>query len=349
MHKEINATRTLIITLNWNGANLTLDCCVSISKILSDSYDVLILDNFSEAADFEKLEEGLKNKFTLNERQNIEPSGLELLNKYKIESVNSYAINQSSNIFLARSTTNHGFARGCNFGALYANNFLYSHVLFLNNDTVVESNFLNHLFNYKKTFDAVIPQIRFFEPNTKIWNCGGSISRFGIRRYFFANQDVNSLDLPNEPIVITFATGCCILMETMFYINVGMFTEDFFFGEEDVDFALRLISLNAKVACIPEAIIYHKVGASLDGDSTKLRRKAFIHYLNRYINMKRHLGAYWIVWLVPASIKMLLNLKKINQLTSLKSFYFCLKVLFFALCKNKVDKEFFEKIMRKGY
>ncbi len=111
-----------------------------------------------------------------------------------------------------------------------------------------------------------------------------------------------------------------MLMKTKFYINSGMFTEKFFFGEEDIDYALRLKKQQAKVACVPCSIIYHKVGSSLAGDMNKLTRKAFIHYVNRFINMKSHLGFIWYLWLIPAVAKMVLNLHKYTSFLQYKTF-----------------------------
>ncbi|HEY1845578.1 MAG TPA: glycosyltransferase family 2 protein [Buttiauxella sp.] len=349
MQIEPNNFRTLIVLLNWNGAKLTLDCCDSLSKLSTKAYDILVIDNHSETLDFDELEVGLQkhaqqlNEFSTNSSQE------HLLNEYQIDRVYSYTIKQDLHIMLASSLTNHGFARGCNFGVLFANQFSYSHVLLLNNDTIVEKDFLEKLFLHKKNYNIVIPQIRFFEPSNKIWNCGGEINNFGKRKYFFANKDVTAVNLPKEPFSISFATGCCMLIETSFYIESGMFTEDFFFGEEDIDYALRLNSLKAKVACVPESIIYHKVGASLAGDLVKLRRKAYIHFLNRFINMKNHLGLLWFLWIIPATLKMALNLNKIYELSIYQTFSFCSKIISASLQKNKVEKEYFEKIMKVGY
>lgn len=349
MQAETKNGRTLIILLNWNGASLTLDCCDSLSKLTLLSYDVLIIDNYSEIADYLKLNAGLQeisssiDKFCSNDTQK------QLNNTYMIDEIKSFLINTDIKIMLARSLINHGFARGCNFGALFANILNYSYILFLNNDTIVDSEFLYKLFLYKNNYDITVPQIRYFDPNSVIWNCGGEINRFGSRRYYYANQNTAIIKAPEKPFSISFATGCCMLMETSFYIESGMFTEDFFFGEEDIDYALRLKKIKAKVACIPNSIIYHKVGASLSGDLTKLRRKAFIHYLNRFINMKKHLGFLWSAWLVPAIVKMALNLKVIYKLSVLQVIAFSLKVIIQSVRKSKVEKDYFEKIMRFGY
>lgn len=342
-------SNTLIVLLNWNGAELTIDCCQSLLALVGKKHDIFIIDNYSTLKDYQYLFSELENSAILVSEFKCNHEQSKLLDEHRIEKLNVFMFENGVRIILARSALNHGFAKGCNFGALFAKTMSYNNLMLLNNDTIVESDFLENLILQKGDSDIVIPQIRYFEPNTKIWNCGGAISKFGKRTYYFANKDINLIVTPKTKFPITFATGCCMFMETNFYIASGMFTEDFFFGEEDVDYALRLQKINATVACVPDSIIYHKVGASLAGDLTKLRRKAFIHFLNRFINMRKHLGAFWFIWIFPAVVKMVLNLLKIYKLSLLQTFSFTKKVIITAFRKNKVEKEYFEKIMKHGY
>lgn len=349
MKSEYNKRRTLIILLNWNGSELTHDCCKSLSRMSDETdYDVLIIDNNSQSLSYKLLEEKLSKDFKLEIDVRQEEFD-ELHKEFAIKKIIQFAMSNDRRIFLARSIINHGFARGCNFGAMLAQKMGYSHILLLNNDTVVEPDFLQKLFIYEPDANLLIPQIRYFEPSAIIWNCGGKVSQFGNRTYFFANENADDACIPVEPFVISFATGCCMLLKTSYYISSGMFTEDFFFGEEDIDYALRLQKLKAKVICVPDSIIYHKVGASLAGDITKLRRKAHIHYLNRFINMKKHLGLLWCIWLIPAILKMAINMKKVYKLPMHHNLLFCLKIIKASVLKNKVEKLYFEKIMTHGY
>jgi hypothetical protein len=46
---------------------------------------------------------------------------------------------------------------------------------------------------------------------------------------------------------------------------------------------------------------------------------------------------------------MALNLNKIYELSIYQTFSFCSKIISASLQKNKVEKEYFEKIMKVGY
>ncbi len=59
------------------------------------------------------------------------------------------------------------------------------------------------------------------------------------------------------------------------------------------------------------AIIYHKVGASIRGKDELIFRKTFIHYLNRFINMRTQLPvAVWNAWRFLIVFKVAITLRK---------------------------------------
>ena len=53
-----------------------------------------------------------------------------------------------------------------------------------------------------------------------------------------------------------------------------------------------------KLACANEAIIYHKVGSSIENiSSNKTITRIYLHYLNRFINMKSRWPKFqWRIW-----------------------------------------------------
>lgn len=339
----MNDFKTLIVILNWNGSQDTLDCCRSLNNIPRISHgatDVLIIDNGSTNESIEDIRSGLIEQFGKPENYVIASDIKEI---YNVSEALSYG-----KFYLFCSRINHGFARGCNLGAKHALGQGYEYILFLNNDTVVEPDFLEQLFSSIKMADAVIPQIRYYHDNNLIWNCGGSISKFGSRSYYYAKQNINNVTFADPEFKITFATGCCILFSTKYFNHIGLFTEKFFFGEEDIELSLRLMKENARVVCNTKSIIYHKVGASIQGDPEKILRKAYIHYLNRFINMKLHLGKIWYVWIIPSSLKVIFNLLFINKINIGKSLLFLKALLLDSICLSEVSKDKFESVLKCG-
>lgn len=339
----MTVSKILVILLNWNGSQDTIECCKSLAKIeplASTLVDVLIIDNNSSIEQLEFLESGLSCQFGKPKGLSLES---ELIDDYNLVSAKSY-----ENFILFISKTNHGFSRGCNLGALYAYMHKYDYVLFLNNDTVVEPNFLEPLIDTIETNDAVIPQIRYYHDKKLMWNCGGSISRFGARKYNYAKERIVNIKFPDTIFPVTFATGCCILFRTKFFNSIGSFSEKFFFGEEDIELALRLMKIRARVACDTRSIIYHKVGASIQGDPERILRKSYIHYLNRFVNMKLQLGVFWYFWIIPSAIKVFLNLLYINKISFGQALFFIKHLLSDSLILLEVNKEKFESVLSRG-
>lgn len=338
-----NKKKLLIILLNWNGSQDTLACCESIKDVQKFNQglaDIIIIDNDSNMDSYKYLCGGLEELF--GESQEISVSH-DLINNYGL--IDTQVCN---NVYLFRCSLNHGFAKGCNLGAEYAEQNGYEYVLFLNNDTVVEADFLEPLLASIDSADAVIPQIRYYHDKSLMWNCGGKISRFGSRKYYFAKKHINDISFPGAIFRVTFATGCCLLFKTVYFKKIGRFTERFFFGEEDVELALRLLKSKAKVVCNTHSIIYHKVGASIQGSPERLLRKAYIHYLNRFVNMKLHLGITWYLWLIPSILKVMINLLRINKLDLRSSYAFLKSLISDSLSLTEVDKQKFESVLKDG-
>ncbi|QML60062.1 glycosyltransferase family 2 protein [Escherichia coli] len=335
----------LTVILNWNGTDDTIACINSILSHPEIHTDIVIIDNDSCQLQYEKLQVELQS---YERSDSIKLSDFE--NGVEVVAINFY-IKNSSHIYLVKAKTNYGFSKGCNAGAFFAEKLNYEYVLFLNNDTEVEHNFLSLLIDdiKKENITAVIPQIRYFYDKNKIWNCGGSISSYGSRNYYYSNQDYRYINKFDRYIPVSFATGCCILFRTREFLELGMFTEKFFFGEEDIELSLRLLKMNKVIICDTESIIYHKVGASITGDKQKLLRKSYIHYLNRLINMKTYLGWKWFLWLIPSVTKIIINLIKINKVNFCELCKFTYAIVIDAYKSKGVDKEKFERTLKDGY
>ena len=88
----------------------------------------------------------------------------------------------------------------------------------------------------------------------------------------------------------------------------SLFTERFFFGEEDFDFSIRMKRRHKKMACVTDSVIYHKVGSASAGKNVG---KYYLHLLNRYVNIRLQYGnLFFFIWRIinkPVSFR---HLKK---------------------------------------
>ena len=68
--------------------------------------------------------------------------------------------------------------------------------------------------------------------------------------------------------------------------ETDLLTNRFFFGEEDFDFSLRMREEGKKMACVLNSVIYHKLGASRNGQ--KKIKFTYFHYLSRFTDVRQH-------------------------------------------------------------
>lgn len=253
---------TAIIILNWNGADDTLMCLDSLSRA-DGSFFVVIADNGSTDDSIGRIKEFISAS--------------------------------SMDITLLEMNANLGFARGNNRGIAYAAKRNPDSYLLLNNDTEVTPDFLAKLVDFQNNnpkYRVLTPRINFYYRKNIIWNCGGRI-QCGFRRYFFAGCD-ESKAVGREYYPITFVTGCALFfMPDVLNADGSLFTEKFFFGEEDFDFSLRMKRNRKRMACVTDALIYHKVGAA--NASHNIPGKIYLHLLNRYIDIRLHYGKLFVM------------------------------------------------------
>ena len=180
-----------------------------------------------------------------------------------------------------------------------------------------------------------------------VWNCGGRLS-LGMRKYYFAKERVESVGR-RESIPITFVTGCALYFDTKILLeDGGLFTERFFFGEEDFNFCLRMKKERRAMACVPRSKIYHKVSASTANKSNA--GKIYIHYLNRFIDMRQNSSAaFYAAWAMANFVYVSLLLGKRKDIGFGKGIRLMRDVLRDSLHKDSVTHaDFTQALSRKG-
>ena len=252
-----------IVILNFNGLADSIACLESLRAAELHGAKVLLLDNGSEAAD----REGLRR---WNEATNFFARWRTIPTEEPLPRGHT----------LLLSEENHGFARGNNLATRLAQTWGDEEVLLLNNDTVVAPDFLTRLLEgrARRPGAVLIPQIQLHGRPGFVWNCGGELRWPGRKVYNYENAPVASVPTGTD-LPVTFVTGCALLYRPA---ETGLLTERFFFGEEDMEFSLRLRQLGVSAYCIPTSVVRHKVGSSLAGSY----RKSEINILKRLVNLR---------------------------------------------------------------
>jgi GT2 family glycosyltransferase len=303
-----------IIILNWNGEDDTIECLNSINQSKKSRFFAVLVDNGSAPESIAIL----KNKCKIIYRDILFFNKAQILNiQDSMITRISDSLTEESLVFIENGE-NLGFAQGNNIGIKFAELIQAEWVMLLNNDTVVQKNTfleLHKFINSNSYIKAVTPQIRYYEPDTKVWNCGGKLTYLGSRKYYFAEMD--HLKVPQTGCrKITFITGCALLFK---FKETGPLTEKFFFGEEDYEFSLRMKKNDINMACVYDAIIYHKVGSSIKKHSDTLN-SIYVFYISRLLDTRDYYSIlHWMIikMAIYLYIPLLLIKNRINPLRAL--------------------------------
>lgn len=214
-----------IIILNWNGLEDTIECLESLKKITYPDYKLIIVDNGSEGDDVAVL----RHRF-------------------------------GSYIHIIENDKNYGFTEGNNIGIRYALKGEAKYILLLNNDTIVDPDFLSNLIEVAAGDTKVGllgPKIYFYHEPNRIWFAGGKISLFSRS----SSRGYNQIDQGQFDKVdcVDFISGSCVLITKRALDSIGFLDPLYFFSLEDVDISLRATRAGFKNVYVPSSKIWHKV------------------------------------------------------------------------------------------
>lgn len=304
--------KILVGLINYNNSSDTIECIDSFSQEDLVLVDILVIDNSTDFREYNTVKDRYINH---------------------------------GNFFIHKSNCNMGFAKAANLCVKLSNDWGYKYTFLLNNDTVLFEGAVKNLadskvFDESNTF-AVIPTI-LNNSTGRIWNCGGYINRFGFRKYRFVDRNLHEVN--SKPVQISFVTGCAILLKNKIFQELGGFTEDFFFGEDDFNLCSRMLNTNYQMYHIPNSIISHKVSSTISKEGRANLNKLLLYYVNRFIDIKLMYG--WIYYALFVSM----NIFYIMLFTLFSSEYkvrfsFFRELLKISFKNNSVDYELFKYIL----
>lgn len=225
-----NQPRATIVILNYKGLKDTLECLESVKKCTYPHFEVILLDNGSGEDQVKKMREiRMENLRFVDNKENL------------------------------------GFAGGNNVAIkMVIEEKKSKYIYFLNNDTVVEPDFLGKA-------------IETAEKDEKIGIIAGLSLQYA-RRELIENAGHILLDcgdssprgrnLPkgkmNESKEILGACSANALYRVKTLEECGMYDEKFFLNYEDADLSLRCVLHGWKCVYEPNSVIYHKVNVSIN-------------------------------------------------------------------------------------
>ncbi|MBU2575894.1 glycosyltransferase family 2 protein [Patescibacteria group bacterium] len=185
---------------------------------------------------------------------------------------------------IIQNKKNLGFAEGNNVGirSALANNQVDA-VLLLNNDTIVEPNFLKEMISTNA--DMVAPRMMQYHYRDKIDNLGIVLMSSGL-----------PFNRTNENQKLFCASGGCALYSRKLIETVGVFDKKYFAYAEDLDLGWRARNQGFEAGYASKAIVYHK-GSAIHG---KLSDFVVYHtYRNLLWTQFKNLPLALLLWQSP--------------------------------------------------
>ena len=255
-----------IILLNWNGYEDTNECLESLRKCKYNNFDVVIVDNAS-----------------------TDDSLIKLKNEYR-------------DMIYLESDSNRGFSGGCNIGILYALHKEYDYIMLLNNDTIVDPNFLDELIvasEKHKEYSILGGKAYYYEDKKRIHMAGAKLNWL---KGNYTRHGADSYDDEKHNAIreVEFTSAYFLLAKSEVFKNIGLLCEDYFFGQEEVDFGARYSRFGYKVLYVPKSIIWHKIAGSHIPATPK---DIYNVYRNKLIFMEKFLTRpIFLLWKVMFSM-----------------------------------------------
>lgn len=220
--------KVIIIILNWNGKEDTIECLESLKHITYPNYEILLVDNGSVDGSVEFFRENYPH------------------------------------IEIIANMENMGFAEGNNVAIKKAIAKKTNYLLLLNNDTVVDPNFLIELVNVAESnakIGIVGPTVYNYSTKNKIQSAGAILKwNKGKETILRANEIDTEVNI--EIREVDYVSGCALLAKVEVFEKIGYLNKEYFAYWEETDWCVRAANASYKVLYVPKAKIWHKGGAT---------------------------------------------------------------------------------------
>ena len=248
--------QTAIVILNWNGKKLLEQFLPSVLQHTpEDEADIIVADNGS-----------------------TDDSILFLRTHYP--SVVIHALDR-----------NYGFAEGYNRALAGLD---YNYAVLLNSDVEVSPDWFRLAIDYLDTHlyvSALQPKILSYHRPTEFeyaGACGGFLDRHGYP--FCRGRILNTIEIDagqyDQPIPIFWASGACLFIRLQDFKQAGGLDARFFAHQEEIDLCWRLNARGKQIVCLPQSVVYHVGGATLEKNNPQ---KNYLNFRNNLLMLYKNM------------------------------------------------------------
>lgn len=198
---------------------------------------------------------------------------------------------QFPEVKIIQNSANFGFAKGYNEALKHVEADVFALV---NSDIEVTPNWLDPIietFIKEKETAIIQPKILDFKNKSKFeyaGAAGGFIDAYGYPfcrgRVFDTIED--DFGQYNNAVVIFWASGACFFIRSETFHSLQGFDDDFFAHQEEIDLCWRAFNKKYVIKYIPNSVVYHVGGATLQQGNPQ---KTFLNFRNSLLMLTKNL------------------------------------------------------------
>lgn len=266
--------------------------------------------------------EAMLRRFLPSLIANTQLDGVELVVADNGSTDDSLAYLRTQTVRIIELGANHGFAEGYNRAIAQVD---AEYVVLLNSDVELTPNWLDTLLNYARTHAdaaALQPKVLSWHAKNRFEHAGAAGGMMDCLGYPYCRgrflshleEDKGQYDTPAQ---IFWTTGACMLIRRDVYLAVGGLDALFFAHQEEIDLCWRLNARGYKLMAVPQSVVYHVGGGTLEYENPK---KTFLNFRNNLLMLYKNLPtAKWLLVMLirlpldyVAALQMLCSAKCLN-------------------------------------
>lgn len=266
MNSYISTAGVTVIILTMNQRDTTLKCLASLAMQDGPAFEVLVWDNGSQDGTAAAIQEKFPDVIVHHQPENL------------------------------------GVAGGRNAAAeLAIQTFQPTHILFLDNDILVEPDFVNALlqsFAKDEMVGQTQAKLRFMHDRERLNDGGGA--RINYLLWQVTPVGFGEIDRgQHDTVKPCISCGGAMMVRTDVFKQLNGFDMIFNpFGPEDLDFSLRLQKLGYSALYVPQAVAYHVVshtfGKGYTEDYARHKSRHWFNFMRRHASPWQKLGFFCI-------------------------------------------------------
>ncbi len=198
------------------------------------------------------------------------------------------------------SPANLGFAGGNNLGIKKALSSGSTHILIINPDVTIGTNFFEPLLKHfsDQKVGLVAPAIKHVQKGQIFYGLEGKVNWKLAKPEHCNLRHLNDL----RPIVSEFVSFACVIISKETFEKVGLLDDKYFMYFEDVDYCLTARKHGQKIILDPGVLVSHQTSSSFKKPTQKLliSFKSHLRFIYKWLPVsKRLVPLFYCLFLYP--------------------------------------------------